>query len=469
MPRLPFLVRLPGRAPAVPRVTDEDFNLALPSLDEIEEEERLRSLVDFIPALSPKYMAPTHLAPLLDRFERAVNGEPMRVCCSAPPRHAKTESVLHVPAFALRRKPELVLSYSTYADRLSRSKSRKARRLVHDAGIETTGSVNEWRTSEGGGLLAGGVGGPLTGHGVDIAIIDDPIKNRMEAESEVKRAGLIDWKRDVLNSRIEPGGSIFLFMTRWHPDDLMGNLIDEGFEHLNLPAIDEAGVALWPERWPLEDLLKRKEEVGEYTWASLYQGQPRPRGARVFNDVHTYDKAPEVYRQAGGVDSAYSQAKTADFSAYVEMRRAGEYFYVTDAARVREPMPMFKARLRVVHERNPSMRWRWYVATSELGAASLFAEGAHGVPVHGEVAKADKFIRALRYAAAWNAGKVLVPAKASWLEAFIAEHAGFTGVNDKRDDLIDAAVAAFDELSTGGSVPKMAEPTRVAPLRSVGM
>lgn len=451
-------------------MSDELLTLeGLPTLEECEEEMRLRVLVDFVPSLSPRYMAPRHLLPLLERFERAVDGEPMRVCCSAPPRHGKTESILHVPAFALRRKPELTLSYSTYADRLSRSKSRKARRLVHDAGIETTGSVNEWRTREGGGLLAGGVGGPLTGHGVDIAIIDDPIKNRMEAESEVKRSGLVDWMRDVLMTRVEPGGSIFCFMTRWHPDDLVGTLVSEGFEQLNLPAISEDGLALWPERWPLEDLRTREAEVGAYTWASLYQGQPRPRGARVFNDVHTYDKLPPVYRVAGGLDSAYSMAKTADYSTYVEMRRAGDLYYVTDAVRVREPMPLFKQRLRLVHERNTSMRWRWYVATSELGAASLFAEGASGVPVHGEVAKADKFIRALRYAAAWNAGKVLLPAKAPWLEDFVSEHAGFTGVNDRRDDLIDAAVAAFDELSGGDGKVSMGVPTRAPPLRSVGM
>ena len=443
----------------------------LPSLEELEDELELRDLVRFIPRLSPKYMEPTHLAPLLRRFELAVDGVPQRVCCSAPPRNAKTESVLHVPAFALRRKPELTLSYSTYADRLSRSKSRKARRLVHAEGIETTGSVNEWRTAEGGGLLAGGVGGPLTGHGVDIAIVDDPIKNRSEAESEVKRAGLVDWMNDVLKTRIEPGGSIFVFMTRWHPDDLIGSLVDEGFDYINLPAISDVGEPLWPQRWPLHELRRLEEEVGAYTWASLYQGQPRPRGSRVFNDVHNYSVLPDVFRTAVGIDSAYSQSKTADYSAYVEMRRAGDRYYVTDAKRIREPMPQFKARLRVVHERNASMRWRWYVATSELGAASLFAEGDNGVPVYGAVAKADKFIRAQRYAAAWNAGKVLLPEKAHWLEDFVGEHASFTGVNDRRDDLVDAAVAAFDELSadTGDVKSEVAKPTHVPPLRAVGM
>lgn len=303
------------------------------------------------------------------------------------------------------------------------------------------------------------------------AIVDDPIKNRAEAESAVKRGGLVDWMRDVLLTRIEPGGSVFVFMTRWHPDDLVGTLVDEGFECINLPAISEDGAPLWPERWPLDALRAREVEVGAYTWASLYQGQPRPRGSRVFEGVTNYAPSglPVVYSVAAGVDSAYSMAKTADYSAYVEMKRAGEYYYVTDARRVREPMPQFKGRLRVVHERHPSMRWRWYVATSELGAASLFAEGENGVPMHGMVARADKFVRALRYAAAWNAGKVLLPERAPWLEDFVSEHAGFTGVNDKRDDLVDAAVAAFDELSVETAKTSMGVPDRAPVLRSVGM
>lgn len=433
----------------------------VPDLDSIEAELEMRDLVAFVPRVSPRFTAPKHLAPLLRRFELAVDGVPQRVCCSAPPRFAKSESVFHVPAFTLRRRPEWTLSYSTYGERLSRKGSRRARALARLAGIETMGPINEWRTHEGGGLLAAGVGGPLTGYGVNIAIVDDPVKNRLEAESSIFRERLTDWFRDVLNTRIEPGGSVFVFMTRWHPNDLIGELVSEGYEYINLAALGrmsegvwipdaEGGESLWPERWPTDAIRKRMEEVGDYTANSLFQGQPRGRGDRVFGDPHAFEREPIVYRAGAGIDSAYAQTKTADFSAVVKMKRAGDLHYVTHAARVREPMPMFKARLRVLHDAEPTMRWRWYVMTAEMGAASLLAEGENSVPVRGEVAKADKFIRAQRYAAAWNAGKVLVPKDAPWLDAFLSEHASFTGVNDKRDDLIDAAVAAFDVLAGSG-------------------
>lgn len=431
----------------------------LPTPDEIEEELELRDLVRFVPRMSPRYMAPTHLAPLLRRFEAAVDGVPQRVCCSAPPRHAKSESVFHVPAFALRRRPDMTLSYSTYGDRLSRKGSRKARALVHAAGIQTGGTINEWRTPEGGGLLAGGVGGPLTGFGVDLAIVDDPIKNRIEAESATHRARLSDWVRDVLLTRIEPGGSVFVFMTRWHTDDLIGELIREGFEYLNFPALSDEGEALWPERWGADAMRARREEVGEYTWASLYQGQPRARGGRVFGDVHTYSELPRVFRGAFGLDVSYSSKTSSDYTVTVRMLRAGDLYFVVDCQRWQLHPTASEPRLKALADAHPSEPWRWYLSGTEQGSAGFLRAA---VPkLQARPAVADKFVRAIKYAAAWNAGKVLLPESAPWLDVFVSEHAGFTGVNDTHDDIIDAAVAAFDVLSAtpgggpiGSSVPE---------------
>lgn len=441
--------------------------------EEIAEELRLRSLVNFVPHLSPKYMPPRHLAALLERFELAVDGIPQRVCCSAPPRHAKTESVLHVPAFGLRRRPGLRLSYSTYADRLSRSKSRKARQLAQASGVilEST-SLNEWRTAEGGGLLAGGVGGPLTGHGVDILIVDDPIKNRVEAESAVFRARLLDWWHDVAATRIEPGGSAFIFMTRWHEDDLIGTLTrEEGFEYINLPALTDDDTPLWPERWPLEAMRARRADVGEYTWASLYQGQPRPRGGRVFNDVHTYATPPIVYTSAIGIDLAAKEKTSSDFSAAVLMARVGRDFYVLDVEHEQEAPPAFKRRVHVMHRANQGAQIRWYAAGMEQAAASFWNEGDDAVPLQSPAPRGDKFTRAIKYAAAWNAGRIKVPKNAKWLTRFLVEHASFTGVKDKHDDIIDAAVAAFDLLDSPGSTtgPMHAPATETAPLRTSAM
>ncbi len=446
---------------------------SLPSPEECGDNLARRSLLDFVPWATPVYSAPRHLARLVDRLEAAARGETVRVVCHAPPRHAKTETVLHFLAWALWQWPELNLSYSTYADRLSRSKSRKARQIAERIGVQLatdSRSVNEWRTTKGGGLLAGGVGGPLTGHGVNVAIIDDPVKNRIEAESPVKREHLVDWAHDVLTTRVEPGGSIFCFMTRWHPDDLSGVLLGEDFEDIHLPAISDDGAALWPERWSIEELERKKKSVGLYTWDSLYQGRPRSRGAAIFDAPKTYSRLPEIYRAAGGLDLAYSAKKSSDHSCFVKAVAAGDVTYIVDVVRRQVRAPAFKS---IVFERcktPPKVRTtRWYTSTTEQGSGDLFGTGDDAVTVRSIIAKGDKFIRSMRYASRWNQGLVLVPEDAPWLEDFIVEHMAFTGLEGGRDDQVDAAVAADDELeeSSGPIDPEPTEATEQTGLRAL--
>lgn len=361
-----------------------------------------------------------------------------------------TESVLHTIPYGLRLRPELRFSYSTYADRLSRSKSRKARHLANECGIQIDSTaLNEWRTPEGGGLLAGGVGGPLTGHGVDILLVDDPIKNRIEAESAAFSERLIDWWRDVAATRIEPGGSAFVFMTRWTPDDLVGQLVNEGFQYINLPAINPDGTSLWPERWPVSALETRRAEVGEYTWASLYQGEPRPRGGRIFNDVYTYEKEPVNYRSSFGLDVAYTSKTSSDYSAVVKMKLLNGHYYIVDAYRAQISPPHLRAKLKSLHESEPHARWLWHASGTELGTVAFFQES---IPLRAVKPDGDKFTRSINFATAWNAGKVLVPRKAPWLDVFLGEIASFTGVNDAHDDLVDAATSAFEALRSSENV-----------------
>lgn len=447
----------------------------LPTLEEVREERARRHLVDFVPWVSRKYHAPRHLQPLLDRVELAVKGIPQFVVCHAPPRHAKTETLLHLPAWAMRfHNPELVFSYSTYADRLSRSKSRKARAIAKHVGITfESAALNEWRNELGGGLLSGGVGGPLTGHGVNIALIDDPFKNRTEAESATRRETLWDWLNDVVLTRIEPGGSCFIFATRWHPDDLSGRAIREGWEYVHLPALTDDDRPLWPERWPLEELRKKRKKVGEFTWESLYQGRPRPRGSTVFGPPHTYDptQLPAVYQAAFGVDLGYSTKTASDHSAVVKIlySPATKKFYVTRAARRQVRAPDFKAFCWGLREQEMGARWRWYTSTTEKGVADLFNEDPERVPVEPKLAKADKLTRALNFSAAWNRGDVLVPPDAPWLEEFLGEILAFTGVKDPEDDQVDAAVAAFDELNEAVGERESEYPEAPAPAQWQGL
>ena len=408
-------------------------------------------LREWIPGYVGGYSSPDHLAPLLDLLERA-DREPVQAVVHAPPRHGKTDTVLAAIARAIQKNAQKTHAYATYEASLARSKSRRIRDLALRAGVHLRGdasALHEWRTTQGGGLLATGVMGPLTGQGVSgLLVIDDPFKNRVDAESATIRRRVSEWFKDVAYTRREPGCSVIVVMTRWHPNDLAGELIAGGWQFLRLPAISDDGAALWPARYDLTDLGKIREQVGEFTWTSLYQGLPRSRGGALFSDVHFFSELPKNAKEAIGFDLAYSKKTQADYSVAILLARdAAGMCYVLDVQRHQLRAPDFRTRARAMVSAHPRAGRRWYAAGVELGVADFFGEGAERVDVGAKKAEGDKFTRAQPVAAAWNAGRVLVPREASWLDAFVGEICGFTGLDDDHDDQVDALAAAFDELN----------------------
>lgn len=254
----------------------------------------------FVPLVSPSFAAPRHLGPLLTLFDR-VEHESVRACLSVPPRHGKTEAVLHGIARLLARHPEWTVAYVSYAADIARSKSRQIRDYAAAAGVELrqdSKALHEWRTPQGGGVLATGIGGPLTGHGVRLLVVDDPFKNRQDADSALIRERTWQWFTSTALTRIEPGGSALVVHTRWHRDDLIGRCErhDEiAWEVTSLPAINAQGRALWPERWPVSELERRRAEVGEYDWDSLFQQSPKARKGLVYPE---FDRAVHVVPHA---------------------------------------------------------------------------------------------------------------------------------------------------------------------------
>ncbi len=171
---------------------------------------QIAPLLEYIAELSPRYVPPRHLAQFIARLERA-RLEPLRLVVSLPPRHAKTETILHGGAWHLAQDPGMQIVYASYAARLAEKKSRKMRELAHRAGVPIAGdasSRSDWRTGiADGGVWATGVEGALTGEGADLVIVDDPHKDRVSAESAVQRQAVFDWFNDVVMTRLEPGAS----------------------------------------------------------------------------------------------------------------------------------------------------------------------------------------------------------------------------------------------------------------------
>lgn len=432
----------------------------IPDLAAADLELARRALMDFVPWSTrtwPKpYTKPLHLKDLVDELQLIATGEVVHLVAAAPPQHAKTETVVRAIAWLLWLNPALTISYSSYSARRSRSISRKVRDLVEQLGVRLRSRLlDEWRTEQGGGMLAAGVRGPLTGYAVDVAFVDDPYKNRKDAESAAYNEALWDWVQDVLLTRGHAKTSYIIFATRWTPRDLSGELLREGgWKWLNLPAVSKSGEPLWRARWSKEQLEARKQKLmrrSAYTWDSLWMGNPRPRGATVFTgEPGTYTELPKVYRAAFGTDLAYSVKTSADSSAVVKllMDRAG-LIYVAHVAVMQVQPRRFKRVCRRLHRKEPGAPWLWYTSTTETGTADLFNEKPFAVPLEARIASqhGDKRTRALPFADAWNAGRVLVPKKAPWLDDFLTNIFDFTGADGGTDDDVDAAVAAYDLLA----------------------
>lgn len=367
----------------------------------------------------------------------------------------------------LLRYPERTIAYVTYQSALARRQSRKIREIAKALGLQLAPdarSLGAWQTSSGGGLIAIGVGGALTSLGVHHLVIDDPYKSRVQAESSAYRAMVTDWWGDVGETRIEPGGSALIFHTRWTTDDLIGHVHDAEpgrWTHVHMPAVSDDGAALWPERWSIEALRQKERAVGPYTWASLYQGRPRPRGESVFaGDVHFYDELPKAgYRVAGGADLAYTAKTYSDYSVLVVLLRHGDLFYVVDVLRMQVKAPVFSERAQKRMQAYPGARVSAYLAGTEHGAADLMADTG-GLDLDVLHASADKFLRAQPVAAAWNAGKILLPRDAEWTDDFLSELRSFTGTKDKHDDQVDALAAAYDALDEPENTFQIIRPKR---------
>lgn len=436
--------------------------------------EEAEPLIDFIPRISPKYSRPTHLARLLSVLERAET-EPVRAIVNLPPRHSKTETLLHAIARRLKRRPWDNIGYVTYVDQIATEKSVRAREFAGRAGVtfrEDANRLNRWVTPEMGGAIFTSIGGSITGLGVDLLIVDDPHKDRADAESAASRDKVWDWYIGTALDRVETGGSVIVCQTRWHPDDMTGRLLEQhaqdGWEVISLPALgwnmpdgsrvaDDAGEALWPERWPRDELLKKKRD--EYEWRSKFQQQPVARGGAVFREVRYYDprSLPGGLQISVGIDLAYSEKTHADWSACVVLGRDYEgRVYVLNAARKQLEVPAFSEVIKGTIASWPAARITWHTATVEAGTAQLLK--TLGLNVKNVRAGADKFIRAQPVAAAWNNGEVLVPSgyedeygnrvpPPQWVDEFVREVSRFTGIGDKRDDQVDALASAYSVWS----------------------
>ncbi len=249
-----------------------------------------RHLLAFTEYTNPLYQRAEHHKLIADKLEAVERGDIDRLMIFMPPRHGKSElASKRFPAWCLGRKPERQIIAASYNSDLATDFGRAVRNIVaepefHQVFPEVSLAIdnraaNRMNTIQAGAYIAAGVGTAITGRGAHIALIDDPFKDREEADSERRRDLVWDWYRSTLYTRLMPGGAIVIIATRWHENDLAGRLLERNADEwdvLELPAINRAGEALWPAWYPLPVLERIRETVGPREWSALFQQRPQP-------------------------------------------------------------------------------------------------------------------------------------------------------------------------------------------------
>lgn len=429
-------------------------------------------LDDFMRRVSPRFDLPAHTVPVRALFEASRHRE-VRATISMPPRHAKSYTLAHGLAWRVVRDPACTHAVICYSESLARKFSRHVRRLVREAGVglsQESSSVTDWATRQGGGLIARGVAGSLTGFGVTgVMVVDDPIKNREEAESAQLREKVWESFTNDAYTRLEPGSSLIINQTRWHEDDPIGRVksgeLDADWEHITMPAVhdgagravdereEEGAAALWPEVYPLEKLAKTRKTLAEYGWWSLYQQAPRPRGRGLFGEPSRFDLDSFSWEGCRGVisvDPAASAKTHADHSAIVVAAMRGwaeaSEMFILEVFRLQVEIPELCRRLRALQR-----KYRLLIAVESVGAfkavPQMLRDADPSLRIVEVQPQGDKFTRAQPLSAAWADSRVHVPVAAPWdVDDYLTEMQAFTGVGDASDDQVDATTQAWTGL-----------------------
>ena len=257
-----------------------------------------KSLLNFTSYTNTSYEAAAHHKLIASKLEAVERGEIKRLMIAMPPRHGKSElASRRFPAYYLGRNTGKQIIAASYNSDLASDFGREVRNIVASPEFanlfdvklsQDSRAANRWHTDKGGMYVSAGVGTAITGRGADILLIDDPFKDRQEADSEITRQRVWDWYTSTAYTRLMPGGAIIIISTRWHDDDLSGRLLAEQanggdqWELLSLPAIDDDGRALWPEWYPVERLEQIRGVLPSRDWNSLYQQNPIPDDGEYF-------------------------------------------------------------------------------------------------------------------------------------------------------------------------------------------
>ena len=411
-----------------------------------------------------------HICLMCDTIQAFLEGsEKETLIITMPPRHMKSTVVSNaLPAWWLSNHPQGEVIMASYALSLARNNARACRDLFENEWHKRAFPNQTFVVDQADGfqfagkhngrpnLIAAGTGGPITGSGADLFIIDDPVKDAMEAESVTYRDRVYEWYKMVVESRLSPGGKKVICMTRWHHEDLVGCILRDdadSCEVLHMPAIDDEGKALWPERYPVPALERKKAVLGSRQFEAQYQGRPTPLEGGLIKSAWL-TRGPVL-----GLDAIrcryWDKAAThgdGDWTVGVLMSMLDGQYCIEDVVRIQgSPKEVQDTIRRTAEKDGYDVRIRMEQEGGSSGVEVIDTYARHillGYDFRGDKPTGSKEVRAGPMIAALENGNLWL-AEASWNRELIDEFVQFP--LGAHDDQVDAVSGAFRELSSIGS------------------
>jgi predicted phage terminase large subunit-like protein len=389
------------------------------------------------------------------------------IALNMPPRHSKSMTITEtLPSYYLGKFPEdrvIEISYNdTFARKFGKKNKEKVRQFGKDLfNIEIakdSSAHDEWSLDNNiGGMISRGVLSGITGQGADLMIIDDPIKNREEADSETHREKIWDEWIDSFSSRLHPGAIVILILTRWHEDDLQGRLLNPEYgqplkwQVYNFPLEAEEndllgrkqGEPLWSERYGYSFIEERKRYPSSFN--ALYQGRPTSQEGNILKRDwwRYYDVLPKMAVEIMSIDATFKDEDDSDFVAIQVWGKVGADMYLIDAMKARMNFPTTLQAIRNMAKKHPNAITRLVEDKANGSAiiAMLHHEIGGMIPVNPEGGKVARVNAVSPYI---ESGNVYLPRNAEWIHDFVEECAAFP--RGKHDDSVDAMSQALNRF-----------------------
>lgn len=452
------------------------------------------SFREFVSLVNPRYRWFKHCEVLGDVLQRVADGEISRLMIFMPPRHGKSEETSRLfSAYFLWRYPERKVGLCSYSAGLAYTLSRAAKDFYLAGGGELRNdakAVKQWETPQGGMFWAAGVGGEATGKGWHLGIIDDPLKNAEQSQSQVIREKQKEWFQSTFSTREEPeGGALIFILTRWNEDDLAGWQLmqelgkeedeTENWHIVNFPALAEAeapefpasctvepdwrqpGEALCPERYNLKKLKRICAQVGAYFWNALFQQRPRPLEGAFFKAAwfkNIVGAVPADCKFVRYWDKAGSDGR-GDYTVGVLMARWLDEdgiptFFIVDVVRgqweaIEREQKIRQTAMMDVSRYGEDKVKIWMEQEGGSGgkeSAQASKRRLAGYSVQVETVTGDKAVRADPFRTQASEMNVKL-VRGDWNVAYVNELTAFP--NGRNDDQVDASSGAFNKLALG--------------------